>query len=358
VTTTTDRAELRALLTLRFTPGLGPRRTENLRRHFGSAEAALGAPLTALRDVPGLDARSVAGLGTAGPREQAEAELGKARQEGVTLLGRGLEGYPPALDALGDPPAVVWVRGELPDLPVVPRAVGIVGTRGASPHALGLTRQLAADLARAGVTVVSGLARGVDTTAHEASVDAGGPSVGVLGSAVDRIYPSENGALARRLTLLSEYPLGTGPAQHHFPTRNRLIAALSAATVVVEGELKSGSLITATHALECGRAVFAVPGRAGDPRAAGPHRLLREGAVLTETAADILNELGWGEAPAAPLPDLPPEQARVHAALTTPTTLDDLRGATGLALPDLQTALVMLQLMGLAEEVGGRWARR
>lgn len=223
VTTTTDRAELQALLTLRFTPGLGPRRTETLRRHFGSAQAALGASLTALRNVPGLDAKWVAGLGTAGPREQAQAELGRARQAGVTLLGRGLEGYPAALDALGDPPAVVWVRGDLPDFPVVPRAVGIVGTRGASPHALGLTRQLAADLARAGVTVVSGLARGVDTVAHEASVDAGGPSVGVLGSAVDRIYPGENAALARRLTLLSEYPLGTGPAQHHFPTRNRLI---------------------------------------------------------------------------------------------------------------------------------------
>ncbi|WP_019587955.1 DNA-processing protein DprA [Deinococcus apachensis] len=358
MTPTLDRTELHALLTLRFTPNLGPRRTEHLRRHFGSAGAALGAPLTALRGVPGLDARSVAGIGTATPREQAESELARAAREGVTLLGRGLEGYPDALEALGDPPAVLWVRGDLPDFPVVPRAVGIVGTRGASPHALGLTRHLAADLARAGVTVVSGLARGVDTAAHEASVDAGGISVGVLGSAVNMIYPSENTGLARRLTLVSEYPLDTGPAQHHFPTRNRIIAALSAATVVVEGELKSGSLITATHALECGRTVFAVPGRAGDPRAAGPHRLLREGAVLTETAGDILDELGWEDAPAAPLPDLPPEQARVYAALTTPATLDDLQGATGLTLPDLQTALVMLQLMGLAEEVGGRWARR
>ncbi|GMA15674.1 DNA-protecting protein DprA [Deinococcus metallilatus] len=358
MTLTTDQAELHALLTLRFTPGLGPRRTENLRRHFGSAEAALKAPLTALRDVPGLDSRSVAGIGTAKPREQAEAELGKARQEGVTLLGRGLPGYPPALEALDDPPPVLWVQGNLPDLAVVPRAVGIVGTRGASPHALSLTRTLAADLARAGVVVVSGLARGVDTAAHEASVEAGGVSVGVLGSAVNVIYPGENVGLARRLTLVSEYPLGTGPAQHHFPTRNRLIAALSSATVVVEGELRSGSLITATHALECGRTVFAVPGRAGDPRAAGPHRLLREGAVLTETAQDILNELGWGDAPAAPTPDLPPEQARTYAALTTPATLDDLQAATGLALPDLQTALVMLQLLGLAEEVGGRWTRR
>ncbi|ABF46637.1 DNA protecting protein DprA [Deinococcus geothermalis DSM 11300] len=358
MTTTLPQAELQALLTLRFTPGLGPRRIEQLRRHFGSAEAALAAPLTALRDVPGLDARSVAALGTAKPREQAEAELVKARKEGVTLLGRGLPGYPPALEALGDPPPVLWVKGELPDFPVVPRAVGIVGTRGASPHALSLTRTLAADLARAGVIVISGLARGIDTAAHAASVEAGGHSVGVLGSAVNVIYPSENAHLARHLTLVSEYPLGTGPAQHHFPTRNRLIAALSAATVVVEGELKSGALITATHALECGRTVCAVPGRAGDPRAAGPHRLLREGAVLTETAQDILNELGWGEAPAAPTSDLPPEQARTYAALTTPATLDDLQAATGLTLPDLQTALVMLQLLGLAEEVGGRWARR
>jgi DNA processing protein len=191
-----------------------------------------------------------------------------------------------------------------------------------------------------------------------AAVEAGGPSVGVLGSAVNVIYPRENERLAERLTVISEYPLGTGPAQHHFPTRNRLIAALSAGTLVVEGERKSGSLITATHALECGRTVFAVPGRAGDPRAAGPHQLLRDGAVLTETAQDLLDELGWGVAPAAPQPDLPPEQRRVLGALSAPVTLDDLQGATGLALPDLQTALVMLNLMGLAEEVGGRWTRR
>ncbi|WP_104991828.1 DNA-processing protein DprA [Deinococcus sp. NW-56] len=352
------QTELLALLTLRFTPALGPRRTESLRRHFGSAGAALAAPLTALRGVPGLEAKTVAAIGTPGPREQAEAELRKAQAEGVTLLGRGLPGYPEALEALGDPPAVLWVRGELPDLPAVPRAVGIVGTRGASPHARSLTRDLAADLARGGVAVVSGLARGIDTEAHRATVDAGGLSLGVLGSAVNYIYPSENVPLSRRLTLVSEYPLGTGPAQHHFPARNRLIAALSAGVVVVEGELRSGSLITATHALECGRTVFAVPGRAGDPRAAGPHRLLREGAVLTETAGDVLTELGWENGPAAPTPDLPPEQARVYAALSTPATLDDLRGATGLGLAELQTALVMLQLMGLAEELGGRWTRR
>lgn len=350
--------ELLALLTLRFTPGLGPRRTESLRAHFGSAHAALRAPRSELRGVPGLDARSLAAIGTPKAAEQAQAELKEAARLGVTLLGRGLDGYPPALDALEDAPAVLWVLGDLPDLPVVPRAVGIVGTRAASPHAVSLTRTVAADLARAGVVVVSGLARGVDTAAHGAAVEAGGLSIGVLGSAVNVIYPRENERLAERLTLISEYPLGTGPAQHHFPTRNRLIAALSAGTLVVEGERKSGSLITATHALECGRTVFAVPGRAGDPRAAGPHALIRDGAVLTESAADILTELGWGSVPQQPALNLPPEQVQVLAAINAPATLDDLQARARLPLADVQTALVMLQLAGLVEEVGGRWSRR
>lgn len=354
----TDAAELLALLTLRFTPNLGPRRIESLRQHFGSTAQALQANPLQLRDVPGLDAKSAAAVGNAKAAQQAQAELEKCQHKGVTLLGRGLSGYPAALDALGDPPPVLWLLGNLPELPVVPRSIGMVGTRTASHHALSLTRSMAADLARADVVVISGLARGIDTEAHTAAVEAGGRSIGVLGSAVDYIYPTENVPLSRKLTLLSEYPLGTPPAQHHFPTRNRLIAALSAGVLVVEGERKSGSMITATHALECGRSVFAVPGRAGDARAAGPHKLIREGAVLTESAQDILDELNWGTAPAQPLPDLPPEQAKILRVLASPATLDDLQAGTDLGLPELQTALVMLQLMGLVEEVGGRWARR
>lgn len=380
-----DEAELLALLTLHFSKGMGPRRIEAVRRHFGSAAAALAAPREALRGVAGLDSRSAAAFGAPAALEAAKQELTKvaqARAEGkdIRLLGRGLSGYPAALEALSDPPAVLWVRGPLPDMPAVPYAIGIVGTRSASPHAISLTRQLAAELAAAGVTVVSGLARGIDTAAHAAALDAGGLSIGVVGHAVDRVYPAENVDLARRLTLLSEYPMGTGPKAHHFPQRNRHIAALCAGVVVVEGELKSGSLITATHALECGRTVFAVPGRAGDPRAAGPHRLLREGAVLTESAADLFAELGWEDlaisptTPAVPstpampstpaatdLPtptDLPPDQAAVFAALTEPRTLDDLAALTGLGFAELQTALMLLQIAGRVEDRGGRWLRQ
>ncbi len=353
-------AELLALLTLRFTPGLGPRRTEQLRRHFGTAASALAAPLSRLREVPGLDSKTLSAIGTPGLGHKAEQELQRASDLGVKLLGRGLPGYPEALEALGDPPAVLWVRG--PDLPseVVPRAVGIVGTRAASPHALKVTRQLAGDLARAGVNVVSGLARGIDSAAHQAALDAGGVSAALLGCGVDVIYPAENVRLAARLTLISEYALGTRPATHHFPQRNRLIAALSAGSVVVEGDLKSGAMITATHALECGRTVFAVPGRAGDPLSAGPHRLLREGAVLTEDASDILQELGWGEGLPAAAPELTPEQALVYAALpeSGAALLDDVVTRSGLPHSEAQLALTMLNLCGLVEEQGGRYLRR
>ncbi len=350
--------ELLALLTLRLTPGLGPRRVEALRRFCGSAQAVLEAPLLRLREVPGLDLKALQALGDPGHRQRAEREWQRAADFGATLLGRGLGGYPQALEALDDPPAVLWLRGELPALEVVPRAVGVVGTRKASDYALRLAARISAGLAGAGVVVVSGLARGIDTAAHQAAVDAGGESVGILGSGLDQLYPPENRELAARLSVLSEYPLGTRPAPHNFPPRNRLIAALSAGSLIVEGERTSGAMITATHALECGRTVFAVPGRAGDPLAAGPHQLLREGAVLTESAADVLAEFGWNGPDAVSAPDLPVGQDDVWALLVQPATLDDLMMRSGLPRDQLQLALMMLQLGGHVDEVAGRYLRR
>ena len=228
--------ELLALLTLRFTPGLGPRRVEALRSFCGSAQAVLKTPLLDLREVPGLDVKALQAIGTAGPAVKAAQEIERAAEYGATLLGRGLEGYPEALESLGDPPAVIWVSGELPPLAAVPRAIGVVGTRKASTHALHLTGQISTDLTRADVMVVSGLARGIDTAAHAAAINAGGLTLGILGSGLDQMYPPENEGMARRMTVISEYPLGTGPAPHNFPQRNRLIAALSAGSLIVEGE--------------------------------------------------------------------------------------------------------------------------
>lgn len=350
--------ELTALLALRFTPGLGPQRTEALRRHFGGAGAALCASPTQLCEVPGLDAKTALNVGAPETLARARLELERAHKLGVHLLGRGLSGYPAALEALSDPPAALWLRGELPELTVVPRAVGIVGTRQASAHALSFTRRLALDLARADVVIVSGLARGIDTAAHKAALEGGAPTVGVMASGVNIVYPSENRALAARMAVLSEHPIGTSPAAHNFPGRNRIIAALSAASVIVEGAVTSGAMITAGAAVECGRQVFAVPGRPGELLSAGPHKLLREGAALCEGAQDIFAELGWSGAPPLSAPELPPELARVHAALGEARLLDDLAEQLGGDAAELQGALMLLRLRGLVEELpGGRYKR-
>lgn len=355
-----DATELRALLTLHFTPGLGARRAAALLAHFGSARAVLAASPLELGMTAGLGERVIAALRAPEAAARADAELNRCERAGVALLGRDLPGYPAALAALHDPPPVLWLKvpggaePSWPTLDAVPRAVAVVGTRRPSAYGLRMAAQLARELALGGVTVVSGMARGIDGAAHRAALDAGGDSVAVLGCGADVVYPAEHRALASGLFRVSEYPLGTRPAPYRFPERNRIIAALSAGVVVVEGEEGSGSLLTAREALDCGRTVFAVPGRAGDPLARGPHSLLREGAVLTESAADVLAELGLDAPPAAPPPELPPEQAAVYAALAEPLTLDDLALRTGLPSGELQLALTLLQLAGLAEEGGGR----
>lgn len=354
--------EALAVLELEFTPGIGPIRARALLEHFGSAEAALAAPAAARREVPGLDAPSAARIGTAEPRERALVELERARKLKLSIVTIADAAYPEALRAIHDPPPVLWVRGDPAGLGrlsgPVPRAIGVVGTRRCSGHARLFAGRLSADLAEAGVVVVSGLARGIDTEAHRSAVDAGGLSVAVLGSGADRIYPAENAALSGRLLVLSAYPAGTEPAAHNFPARNRIIAGLSAGVVVVEGDLKSGALITAVAALEAGRTVFAVPGRPGEPNAAGPHRLLRDGAVLTEGAADVLEEMRWAAGPVRPAPKLQGTAASVYGALDGTPLLDEIVAATGLGAPEILTSLMVLSLQGHVRELpGGRYSR-
>ena len=350
--------ELRALLALRFTPGLGALRIRALMRHFGNAEAVFGAKLSSLREVDGLEAKSVAAIGKLEWLERANTELERVHKVGARLIGYGAPDYPQALHALPDPPAVLWVRGELPELETVPKAIGIVGTRKASPQGLAFSRKLARALSEVGIKIISGLARGIDTAAHEACLEGGSLTIGVLGSGVDVIYPSENVRLASRMTVLSEHPLGTPPASFNFPGRNRLIAALSAGSVIVEGDVKSGAMITAGAALECGRTVFAVPGRPLEVLSQGPHKLLREGATLCESAEDIVLEFGWLSKPALPLPDLPPEQLKVLGALEGTPLLDDIALRCGLSSFEVQSVLMMLRFQGLVQELpGGRYSR-
>jgi DNA processing protein len=231
----------------------------------------------------------------------ASTLLKAAAAQGIVAIPRGRPGYPPLLATIGDPPPVLWVRGQ-PSV-LSHRAVALIGSRAATPYALEVARRLSGELAGRGVTVVSGLARGADAAAHRGCLDAGGLTVAVLGSGPDVIYPAEHRDLAVSIcekgALVSELGPGAPPLQEHFPLRNRLISGISLAVVVVEASEKSGSLITARCALEQGRDVMAVPGSVLSGRNRGSHALLKDGAKVVETADDILEGLGWGSEPSA-----------------------------------------------------------
>ena len=238
------------------------------------------------------------GLATSGrlsrARAAAQGALGRARASGITIVPWSDTSYPSALAAIADPPPVLWVRGHADALVGAP-AVAIVGSRAGSTYARDVARELGSGLAQRGVTVISGLARGVDSAAHHGALAVDGRTVGVLGSGVDIVYPPEHTGLARdvmrRGALVSELPPGTAPRPAYFPQRNRLISGLSQAVVVVEASRRSGSLITARLALEQGREVMAVPGNVLTSRNRGAHALLKDGAKVVEDVDDILEEI-------------------------------------------------------------------
>ena len=271
-------------------------------------------------------------------------------------IARTSPGFPPLLAELHDPPARLFVRGRDVDLLARP-TVAIVGARSCSQYGAQVARTLARDLAAAGVVVVSGLARGVDGEAHRGALEAGGTTVAVLGCGIDRDYPRAHADLARRIAetglVVSEYPPGTEPAPWRFPARNRIIAGLALATVVVEARERSGALITADFALELGRDVFAVPGEITSALSAGANHLLRQGAAPLLSAEDVLAALGL-EARPPPTPSLSPAAANVLAALADGAKgIDELTRTSGLASADVAAALVELELEGLAVQGDG-----
>ncbi len=264
--------------------------------------------------------------------------------------------YPPSLLEIAHPPVALFVRGDVSTLRRP--AIAIVGARAASTAACTWTRHVAADLARCGVMVWSGLARGIDAAAHRGALDAGEPTGAVLGCGPDIVYPPEHATLAAEIeahgVLASEFPPGTPPRPWHFPQRNRILAGLAAGVVVVQAEMKSGALVTARHAIDENREVMAVPGDVDDPRSRGPHRLLRDGAALVESASDVLAALRWDIANAAN--GLGGEHARVLALL--PLGPDVLRMRLGWTVPQLQSVLAELELAGaVRRDTRGRVAR-
>ena len=335
-------------LALSLTPGVGPRRfLKALRAHPEDPEAAAHALGEAVFRAYQKILRS----------GEAERVLRTAKRLGVRVLGPGDAAYPEGLLHLADPPVPLFVRGEVPH---PSQAVAVVGTRQASPWALAFARDLARALAEAGLWVVSGLARGIDAAAHKGALEAGGPTLAVLGSALDRVYPPEHRPLAERMSLVSEFPFGTGPRPEHFPRRNRIVAALSRAVVVVEAPERSGALVTARHALELGREVLAVPGRPTDKKSRGSNRLIQDGAFPLLDPEELLAYLGY-EAKKPETPPVPDHLKALHEALADlgEALPDDLAQRAGIEPARVLAGLTELELLGLAEALpGGRYRAR
>jgi DNA processing protein len=294
--------------------------------------------------------------------DDARALRRRAEEDGIHAIAWNDPAFPSLLAAISDCPPLLWYRGDLTvfDAPMV----AIVGSRAATSISLDTAARLAADLAARGITVVSGLARGVDSAAHRGALTRG-RTIAVLGSGVDHIYPSEHRPLAAQIAetglVLSEYPPGTAPLPHHFPLRNRLISGLSLAVVVIEASAKSGSLITAGCALDQGREVMAVPGSVLSGRNRGGHALLKDGAKIVETADDVVEGLGWD--PGARTPGTAgttssgsggsPDPVLNAMAPEHPYDLDALALASGLDMPRLLPRLIELELAGRVRRLGG-----
>lgn len=362
-------AERAAWLRLILTPGLGPRTARQLLAAFGLPDAIFSATQPALlRVVPEPLARELAGPPNDDVLQAVDAtERWLAASGDRSLVTLADAHYPQALLTTADPPPVLFAVGrvELLNRP----AVAIVGSRNATQQGLANAEDLAAALARAGVTVVSGLALGIDGAAHRGALaaESDASTIAVVGTGVDVIYPASHRALARdihaRGLAISEFPLGTPAVAHNFPRRNRLIAGLARGVLVVEAALRSGSLITARLAAEAGREVFAIPGSIHSPLARGCHRLIREGAKLVESAQDVLEELGLGAAPSAAPARKAAQGGSADDALLElvgydPVDLDTLARRSGRSPGDLAAVLLELELAQDIERLPGNRYQR
>lgn len=340
-----------------LTPQIGPVRLRRLLEHFGSPERAWHATTEELRR-SGLGAAYVARLVETRQQLDLDAELRRCTRRNVRLLTWNDPEYPERLRHIYAPPPLLYVRGAFSrEEPMV----AVVGTRRATTYGKEVARRLAGDLARRGVTVVSGLALGIDTEAHRGALEAGGRTVGVLACGVDRVYPARNRNLGEHMikqgAVLSDYPVGTAPEARNFPPRNRIISGLSLGVVVVEAGERSGALITTDFAAEQGRDVFAVPGPIFSPVSRGCHGLIAQGARLVQGVEDILEELHLDQlVEQRVVREVVPEsgeEATLLALLSAePVHVDELCRHSDLPVAVVSSTLTMMELKGLVRHVG------
>lgn len=349
-----------AWLRLALVPGIGDGALRRLLEAFGTPEAALAASRTQL--APHLSARQIDALKDGPDSAQLDPTRTWLQEPGHHLISLLDADYPDQLRETADPPALLYGRGRRELLQQ--NCLAIVGSRNATAQGEANAEAFAQVLSSAGITIVSGLALGIDAAAHRGGLKGTGATIAVVGTGLDRVYPARNKALAHEIAekglLLSEFPLGTISAPGHFPKRNRIISGLSHAVLVVEAALNSGSLITARLALEQGREVMAIPGSIHSPLSKGCHALIKQGAKLVESAQDIAEELAWPAPPTAATEDLKPEKSDplLHYLGFDPVSLDQLAERSGLTVEALSAKLLTLELEGrVAPLPGGRYQR-
>jgi len=340
-------------------PGIGTSKFLSLIDHFGNLENAWYASAGELK-AAGLDSRTIENIISRRPRISLDGEMEKLARFGVRAVPYTDPSYPPRLREIHDFPPLLYVRGGL--VREDEWAISVVGTRKVSIYGRQATEELVSELSRYGITIISGLAKGVDGIAHRAALDAGGRTIAVLACGLDLVYPSDHAPLARRIieqgALVSEYPLGTPPKADYFPRRNRIMSGMSLGVLVVEAGESSGALITARLALEQNREVFAVPGSIFSPMSRGTNRLIQEGAKLVQCCNDILEELNLTvNVRQMELEEVRPAtdmEAQLLSSLSAgPVHIDELCRSLGRSVSEISSALALLELKGLVRQIGG-----
>ncbi len=365
-------ADLRDLLCLTMVSGVGPNLFRSLIERLGSPTAVLDAPRSRLRDVPGIGVKLAERIAAARREKDVEHELAECERLGVRVLTPDSADFPATLKGIPGPPALLYVRGDL--LPRDALAVAVVGSRHCTAYGLRTAERLGSSLARIGFTVVSGLARGIDAAAHRGALAASGRTIAVMASGVGNIYPPEHGELAEQIikagALVSEMPTQFEPMAGLFPQRNRIISGLSLGVILVEAAQRSGALITATHAKEQNREVFAVPGPIDSLASRGCHALLRDGATLVESAEDVLDALGPLMNEIKPTPDTAVrhpleltlneiERKLLDMIGSEAISADELVARCQLPAPQVLSTLSVLEMRRLVRRMPGNvYARR
>tara|TARA_Y100000588_G_scaffold107861_1_gene118170 strand:- start:40 stop:1128 length:1089 start_codon:yes stop_codon:yes gene_type:complete len=355
-----------ALIALNLVPEIGPVRLSRLLDYFGEPQKILGASERALMAVDGVGAKASAKISQWEEVVELDKELRRIDEFSCTILILSDENYPSLLRQIYDPPHVLYVKGQIKATDDC--SIAMVGTRQSTLYGRQVAKKLAGQFAASGVTVVSGGARGIDSASHEGALDVEGRTIAVLGTGMDIIYPSENVSLFQRISeqgaVITQFPFGRKGSKYTFPIRNRIVAGMTQGTVVVEANRSSGALITANLAGECGRNVYAVPGRIDSPRSAGCHDLIRDGAQLCESAEDVLSEFTHLKAVNPELvkismPTLSPVEQSVYEVLShEEMQQDEIIRLSRLSSPQVSVALLQLEMKKLITQHPGRLFRR